>query len=94
MVHILSLQSAISSREVPLYDLKDFAQFIFDNADFNIATLTGHGTIHSLGGLTCVTPAGTPDYPQLNIYPKTSLHQRSGKCGSIPIQKYTKRSTT
>lgn len=28
-----------------------FRHFAFDNADFNVRTLTGHGTFHSLGGL-------------------------------------------
>ena len=25
-------------------------QFVFDNADVNIATATGHGTFHAIGG--------------------------------------------
>ena len=33
-----------------------FVQFIFDNADFNIATLTGHEMFHSLGTIACTTP--------------------------------------
>lgn len=34
-----------------------FAQFVFDNADVNTRTIDGHGTIHILGGIQCVTPA-------------------------------------
>ncbi|KAF4527646.1 hypothetical protein B566_EDAN010870, partial [Ephemera danica] len=34
-----------------------FIQHVFDNADINVATLTGHGTFHCLGGIVCVTPA-------------------------------------
>ena len=33
------------------YDLSSFTQFVFDNADFNVATLTGHNTFHSMGGI-------------------------------------------
>ncbi|CAH2989439.1 unnamed protein product [Chilo suppressalis] len=33
-----------------------FSQFVFDNADFNINTLDGHGTFHAMGGIHCVTP--------------------------------------
>jgi len=28
-----------------------FTQFVFDNADFNVATLTGHNTFHGMGGI-------------------------------------------
>ena len=39
------------------YDLSGFTQFVFDNADFNVATLTGHNILpqyrwHSLCNLT------------------------------------------
>ncbi|ELU15381.1 hypothetical protein CAPTEDRAFT_199459 [Capitella teleta] len=33
-----------------------FFQFVFDNADFNVATISGHNTFHSMGGISCVTP--------------------------------------
>jgi hypothetical protein len=31
-------------------------QFVFDNADHDQGTLTGHGTFHSIGGNMCVAP--------------------------------------
>lgn len=34
---------------------------MFDNTDFNVATLAGHNTFHSMGGIACVTPPGTVD---------------------------------
>jgi len=37
------------------YDLSGFTQFVFDNADFNVAILTGH----SISGIACVTPPGS-----------------------------------
>lgn len=36
-----------------------FSQFIFDNADFNINTLDGLNTFHSMGGIQCVTPSSS-----------------------------------
>ena len=44
------LNSAYMSQGQPHYNLCNFTQFIFDNADFNIATLTGHDTFHAMGG--------------------------------------------
>ncbi|CAG9760299.1 unnamed protein product [Ceutorhynchus assimilis] len=32
-------------------------QYCFDNADFNIENLTGHGTFHSFGGIRLTTPS-------------------------------------
>ncbi|ELT88628.1 hypothetical protein CAPTEDRAFT_216340 [Capitella teleta] len=32
-----------------------FFQFVFDNADFNVVTISGHNTFHSMGGIGCVT---------------------------------------
>ena len=31
-------------------------QFVFDNADFNVRTLDGYGTFHSMGGIMCIAP--------------------------------------
>ena len=36
---------------------ESFKQFVFDSTDFNIRTLDGYGTFHSMGGVMCVTPA-------------------------------------
>ena len=33
-----------------------FAQFIFDNADFNTNTIDGNNTFHSMGGIKVITP--------------------------------------
>ena len=41
------LHDAILSPGKPSFDRSGFVQFVFDNADFNISTLTGHGTFHS-----------------------------------------------
>ena len=34
---------------------------MYDNADFNVGTVTGHNTFHSKGGIVCVTPPGIVD---------------------------------
>lgn len=51
--------SGLLSVGEPSYDLNGFTQFVFDNADFNVATLTGHNTFHAMGGIACVTPPST-----------------------------------
>ena len=37
-------------------DQAAFIQFVFDNVDINVSTLDGHNTVHSMGGIQCVTP--------------------------------------
>ncbi|KAJ8870732.1 hypothetical protein PR048_027031 [Dryococelus australis] len=60
-----SLSFSASYKEVKMYEFsalehnrantggskKGYIQYAFDNADFNIRTLTGHGTFRSMGGL-------------------------------------------
>lgn len=58
-------QSAILHPEIPVQD-NAFMQFVFDNADFNIDTLDGIGTFHTMGGIIAVTPA-TSVGPDQNI---------------------------
>ena len=38
------------------------AQFVFDNADVNIATATGHRTVHAMGGIS------SDDMSKLNVF--------------------------
>ena len=45
------LENGMISAGEPSHDHEGFTQFVFDNADFNVATLTGHNTFHA-----CVTP--------------------------------------
>ena len=52
------LENGMISAGEPSYGLECFTQFVFDNADFNVATLTGHNTFHAMGGIACVTPPG------------------------------------
>lgn len=57
-------EHALMSGE-PSYHLDGFTQFVFDNADFSVATVTGHNTFHSTGGIACVTPPETTDIPPI-----------------------------
>ena len=41
-------------------NVTQYIQYIFDNADFNIKTLNGLGTFHSMGGVKCVTSRSIP----------------------------------
>ncbi|CAK1580968.1 unnamed protein product [Parnassius mnemosyne] len=50
--------STIHHTEEPI-PIGTFIQFVFDNADFNVSTLDGRNTFHSMGGIKCITPANT-----------------------------------
>lgn len=39
--------------------------FVFENADIDICTLTGHGTWHAMGGIAGVTPGSDYVEPEL-----------------------------
>ena len=45
------LENGMISAGEPSYGLESFTQFVFNNADVNVATLTGHNTFHA-----CLTP--------------------------------------
>lgn len=38
-----------------MFSEESLKQFVFDNTDFNIQTLDGYGTLHSVGGVVCYT---------------------------------------
>jgi len=85
------LQASILSTDVPTYNLNGFSQFVFDNADFNTATISGHNTFHAMGGISCVTPAGNPD--RITLQRSTTDLPKAevvGKFGKIPIKTYKK----
>ncbi|KAJ8896704.1 hypothetical protein PR048_002049 [Dryococelus australis] len=42
-----------------------YVQYAFNNVDFNVRTMTGHGTFHSMGGLHFTTPP--PSIPSYTI---------------------------
>ena len=79
--------------EAASYDLTGFVQFVFDNADFNVNTLNGKNTFHSMGGIACMTPGGTEDN---NIVVPRNLNIPSaeviGSFGNVPLLSYCKPS--
>ena len=72
---------------IPFYG---FTQFIFDNADFKVATLTGHNTVHILGGIASVTPASHLPEKVIPRSKKMPDITKVGEFGHIPIKQYTK----
>ena len=68
-----------------------FAQFVFDNADFNIRTIDGHNTFHSMGGIKCITlvpPSRTAQTVKRVLNPpKSSV---IGSFANIPVETYHK----
>ena len=81
------LHDVILSSGKPSFDLR-FVQFVFDNADFNISTLTGHGTFHSIGGLVCTTPSRPSDKEPLRRSVNLSTDQNKTFAN---VMRYTKR---
>ena len=71
----------------------DVLNFVFDNADINVRTLTGHDTWHTLGGIVAGTPGGGSGV-EPSILRSTSVRSPAeiGQFSQIPIQKYKKQS--
>ena len=57
-----------------------FMQFVFDNVDFNIRTLDGHGTFHAMGGIQCISPSDSID-------PDTRLPRITEKKSTVVFSK-------
>ena len=79
------MNTAFINEEKAEYPFDGFTRFIFENADFNVATLTGHNTVHILGGIPSVTPV-----IHLPTSKKMSDITKVGEFGHIPIKQYTK----
>ena len=84
------LHDAILSSGKPSFDLSGFVKFVFDNTDFNISTLTGHGTFHSLGGLVCTTPSRPSDKGPLRRSVNLSTDQNK-TFANVMIKRNNKR---
>ncbi|KAJ8867215.1 hypothetical protein PR048_031010 [Dryococelus australis] len=72
----------------PVIDDSAFFQFVFDNADVNIRTLTGLGTFHSLGSIKCVTPLQAVYTP--SAFPHDTSIRPDSKKKLIPVKMYKK----
>ncbi|MES9880176.1 MAG: hypothetical protein ABW185_04765 [Sedimenticola sp.] len=64
--------------------------FVFDNADIDTRTLTGHDTWHVLGGIAGVTPAGECVEKELPRSTNVRSAIASGQFAEIPVRKFTK----
>ena len=87
---VQKLSSVYSLESEPNYDLSKFTQFVFDNADINIATLTGHDTFHSMGGIACITPPGETRQQNLKRPKNIPDTELTGKFGQIEVEEYHK----
>ena len=71
-------------------DPDGFLQHVFDNADFNIRTIDGRGTFHSMGGIQCSTPASNSGSvgatKRVLTPPEASV---IGSYAEVPIKPYT-----
>ena len=83
-------ENSLISTCQPSYALNGFTQFVFDNADFNISTLTGHNTFHAMRGIACVTPPGTVDKSPIKCTVKSLSAELLGTVGKILIKTYSK----
>lgn len=70
----------------PVIDESAFIQYVFDNADFNIRTLTGLGTFHSLGGIKCVSPSNA--VTMRSTFPRDISTKIDSKANQIPLLSY------
>ena len=64
--------------------------FVFDNADINIRTHTGHGTWHVMGGISAITPGGNIIEPVFCRSTEVRSTLTLGKFAEIPLQRYRK----
>ena len=53
---VVRYQSSATQNSAPFIDGIAHFQYVFDNYDYNLRTLDGHGTFHAMGGIVCVTP--------------------------------------
>ena len=76
----------------PEYNLQSFTQFVFDNADFTVATLTSHDTFHAMGGIAAVTPSGNSTPRTLQRNTQLPAMEEMGQFSTVPLRIYRKPS--
>ncbi|KAJ8897358.1 hypothetical protein PR048_002704 [Dryococelus australis] len=54
---IINFETSVTKNTPIAMDNDAYLQYVFDNADYNIKTSNGHGTLHAMGGIMCITPA-------------------------------------
>ena len=77
----------------PLIHHDSFKQFVFDNADFNIQTMDGYGTFHSMGGIMCVTPGNSVELADVTERLKKQPPAELSAHMSVKLLTYSARNT-
>ena len=81
----------IPTKEQILKLVRDFHQFVFDNADINAHTLTGSDTWHVMGGIAASTTASCgPSEPMLKRSTQVRSALQLGRFCQILIHMYRK----
>ena len=88
-------EASAALQNQPVIDHQAFKQFVFDNADFNIRTLDGYGTFHSMCGIMCLTPGNAVQLQGdiKRISPQQSTETSLSEAKSIKLQTYHSQST-
>ena len=76
------LYDPLMPKKEQVYGLsRDLVNFVFDNADVNVRTLTGLGIWHALGGIACVSPSET-NSSEMEVVRSTEIWSsvQVGKC--------------
>ncbi|KAK3923560.1 Tyrosine--tRNA ligase [Frankliniella fusca] len=80
---------SLLNTEQPEDMTRRFVQWAFDNADYNVRTLDGHGTFHNMGGISCSTPKQHQSIPNTVSRTKGKIVM-DGTKGRIPVVPYVK----
>ena len=83
------IEQALLSHDDLSYDLGSFTQFVFDNADSNVATLTEHYTFQNMGGIACVTPPGSMNEARIKREVKLQSAKIIGTLVKFPLKRTT-----
>ena len=86
------LYDPLMPKKEQVYGLSgDLVNFVFDNADVNVRTLTGLDIWHALGGIACVSPSETNSC-EMEAVRSTEIRSsvQVGKFAQIPIKAYKK----
>ncbi|KMQ90383.1 hypothetical protein RF55_9871 [Lasius niger] len=77
-----------AAQSCPDVDSSSSSQFVFDNADFNINTMTGKDTFYAMGGIRCVTPHDAVKNRQFVKITSTSEYSEIGSCRQIQLHTF------
>lgn len=88
---VLRLYDALLPTGEKDYEWEDsLVNFVFDNADTDILTLTGHDIWHALGGIAGVTPAGNFVEHDLSRSARIRAAVDASRFGETVLKRYNK----